>query len=112
MFMIKREEGNKDVFPTFTGGLVVVWDKLFIKTVASKRKKKEEHLLLSCGAGVEPASTVVSEAGHRAFVSSCCHSLTEERCSSRPQVFFFSILWDFSYLPLGRMSDSWLPRWS
>lgn len=37
----------------------------------------KEHLLLSCGAGEEPASTVVSEAGHRAFVSSCCHSLGE-----------------------------------
>lgn len=48
-------------------------------------QKEEEHLLLSCGAGEEPASTVVvSEAGHRAFVSSCCHSLGEATSHHHP----------------------------
>lgn len=54
-------------------------------------EKKKEHLLLSCGAGEVPGCMVVSEAGRRAFVSSCCHFLTEGRYSSRPlgpQLFF------------------------
>lgn len=66
--------------PTFTHGLGVVWHKLFIKTAASKKK---EHLPLSCGAGEVPGCMVVSETGRRAFVSSCCHILTEGRRSSR-----------------------------